>query len=283
MSKSYKSIFDRLTDRQNALFPKEHETAIHRYSERLRDKRLVLLASLSRDHSVYLPYSQPLTPSQPHTLRKFSDELSLPVELLITQFRNAGIPDLTPEHLLTERHKNALLQYLRNAHRNREVEEVKCLYKNEKILPEQQLVLEEVNDELIFALAARPDLIYELGHRQFEELVAKLFSDRGYEVSLTKRTRDGGYDLMAVVNNSISSFVVLAECKKYSPNNKVGVEVVRGLFGVTEAQRANQGLIITSSFFSRDAHLEQIRIGNRIGLKDYNDLVDWLKPYSNTR
>jgi HJR/Mrr/RecB family endonuclease len=131
-------------------------------------------------------------------------------------------------------------------------------------------------------ISKSPNLLYQLAPRKFEELIARLFKDRGYEVSLTQSTRDGGYDLLAKIYDGIVSTVVLAECKRYKKENKVGVEVVRGLYGVTEAHRANQGLIITSSYFTKDAQEEQIRIGNRIGLRDFNNLVEWLKPYDAT-
>lgn len=238
------------------------------------------------------------------SLAVFAIELGLPVQLLIDQFRNAGIPSLTPEVLISERHKAALLEYLRKEHgainskitlTRKDVRKKRVLANEEPLLgplsqdilhqnetpsSESILLLEDVNEEFIYLIANNPSTMYQLGSRKFEELIAKLFSDRGHEVSLTKSTRDGGYDIWAKVKDTFSEFIILAECKKYSPENKVGVEIVRGLYGVTEMNKANQGLIITSSFFTKDAHQEQLRIGNRIGLKDYNNLVEWLKPYS---
>lgn len=238
------------------------------------------------------------------TLFEFATQLGLPVQLLIDQFRNAGIPSLTPEVLISERHKAALLEYLRKEHgatnpkitlTRKNVSKKRILVNEEELVaplsqdvlhqnetPSSEciLLLEDVNEEFIYLIANNPSIVYQLGSRKFEELIAKLFSDRGHEVSLTKSTRDGGYDVWAKVKDAFSEFVILVECKKYSPENKVGVEIVRGLYGVTEMNKANQGLIITSSFFTKDAHQEQLRIGNRIGLKDYNNLVEWLKPYS---
>lgn len=238
------------------------------------------------------------------SLAVFAIELGLPVQLLIDQFRNAGIPSLTPEVLISERHKAALLEYLRKEHgainpkitlTRKDVSKKRILVNKEELVgpisqdvlhlnetpsSESILLLEDVNAEFIYLIANNPSTMYQLGPRKFEELIAKLFSDRGHEVSLTKSTRDGGYDIWAKVKDAFSEFIILAECKKYSPENKVGVEIVRGLYGVTEMNKANQGLIITSSFFTKDAHQEQLRIGNRTGLKDYNNLVEWLEPYS---
>lgn len=123
--------------------------------------------------------------------------------------------------------------------------------------------------------------MHDLDSRKFEELVAKLLEDQGCEVTLTKRTRDGGYDLFGRMKAGPTNFVFLAECKRYAPHNKVGVEVVRGLYGVTEMQKANLGLIITASSFTKDAHEEKLRIGPRIDLKEFSDLCSWLSAYSN--
>ena len=239
------------------------------------------------------------------TLVEFAYELKLPVEILIEQFTKAGIPNLNSQIIISETDKTALLNYLRNENTtfssnkiNLTRAEVKKkrvvvdknllvgplaadpLYQSNNPSTETRILLEDINDEFMYFVANDPLRIYQLGHRKFEEFVAKLFADRGLEVNLTKSTRDGGYDIFAKVKNSFSEFIILAECKKYGPDNKVGVEIVRSLHGVVEEHKANQGIIITSSFFTKEAQQTQLRIGSRMALKDYNDLVEWIKPYS---
>lgn len=215
------------------------------------------------------------------TVAHFADELHLPVELLLEQFEKSGIRALTPEHQVENRHKTLLLQYLRKVQAGSIEEAIRSelLYAQDIVDPVRIVLLEDINKELLFLISQNPNILYQLAPRKFEELIARLFLDKGYDVSLTPATRDGGYDLLAKISDGITSTVLLAECKRYQKENKVGVEIVRGLYGVTEAHRANQGLIITSSYFTKDARKEQLRIGNRIGLKDFNNLVEWLKPY----
>lgn len=209
------------------------------------------------------------------TLGYFADQLRMPTEILIEQFSKAGITGLTLEHRITYTHKFTLLGYLRAAHAPS-----KSLYVDSKPIEQQIIVVQDITRELLSQLGKQPNLIYQLEPRRFEELVARLLEDQGCEVTLTKRTRDGGYDIFGRLKGSIVSPVFLAECKRYAPHNKVGVEVVRGLYGVTEIQRANLGLIITSSSFTNDAIEEKMRIGSRIELKEFNDLCAWLAPYS---
>ncbi len=216
------------------------------------------------------------------TVAHFADELYLSVDLLIEQLEEAGIRGLTPSHRVHEDHRAQLLQYLRKRHSRGSDKTTSSLvvYEQRIVEPRHIELLEDINEKLLCLISKSPELLYQFAPRKFEELIAKLFSDQGYEVSLTQATRDGGYDLLAKISNRITSTVVLAECKRYKKENKVGVEIVRGLYGVTESHRANQGLVITSSYFTKDAREEQLRIGNRIGLRDFNNLVEWLKPYS---
>jgi restriction system protein len=132
---------------------------------------------------------------------------------------------------------------------------------------------------LLQRLAHSPSLLFQLEPRKFEELVARMLEDQGCDVTLTKRSRDGGYDVLGRMKSGPADLLFFAECKRYGPQHKVGVEVVRGLFGVTESYRANLGLVITTSSFTKDAIREKLRIGPRIDLKEYGDLCTWLKPY----
>jgi HJR/Mrr/RecB family endonuclease len=129
-----------------------------------------------------------------------------------------------------------------------------------------------VNDELIRRLATQPDLLYELTARKFEELMAELFEREGFEVTLTKQTRDGGYDLYLVKHTAAGALLTLADVKRYRADRKVGVGLVRELYGVVQAENASAGLLATTSFFTPDARQLQEKLRFRMELKDYFDL-----------
>lgn len=115
--------------------------------------------------------------------------------------------------------------------------------------------------------------------RKFEELVAELFRDLGYYVELTKQTRDGGMDLRAFRREPFGTILTLVECKRYAPDRKVGVGVVRSLHGVVSSKHASQGVIATTSFFAREAEREREEIRGRMSLANFNALSDWLRRY----
>ena len=144
-----------------------------------------------------------------------------------------------------------------------------------------RLDLETVNYELIKYLAKYPEKMYELQPRKFEELVAELVRDMGYETELTPRTRDGGFDIWAVQKSSVGTALTVIECKKLAPNQRVGVQVVRGLYGVVEAQKATTGVIATTSFFTKDAKSFHAQQSYRISLADFNKIREILRSYRN--
>lgn len=130
---------------------------------------------------------------------------------------------------------------------------------------------------MISYFAKYPEKMYEMPPRKFEELIAAIFGNHGFKVYLTPETRDGGYDILAIQKNEITGEnSYLVECKRYKPENKIGVGIIRQLLGVVEDQRANMGILATTSFLTKPA--EEIIERNKIKLltKDYNKIADWL-------
>jgi len=115
--------------------------------------------------------------------------------------------------------------------------------------------------------------------RKFEELVAELFHRMGYDVILTPRSKDGGFDVLAFQKTGVGKLLTLVECKRYSPKDKVGVGLVRSLYGVVEEKNATHGVIATTSSFTRGARQFQQNLEYRLSLRDFNDLAAWCKEY----
>lgn len=214
---------------------------------------------------------------RPGTLEQLADQLRMPGDLLIAQFSQAGIR-LGLQDQVSFEAKDALLAFLRALHVGGAGSPV-TLYSHEVPALCEIEIVQDVNEELVRSLAIDPTLMYSLNPRKFEELVAFLFEKRGWQVRLTPPSRDGGFDFFAELKNPLSSFLVLGECKRYSRDRKVGVEIVRGLHSVTETNNAHQGIVITSSFFTAGAVEYQRVLGPKMGLKDYNDLVSWLQTF----
>ena len=117
-----------------------------------------------------------------------------------------------------------------------------------------------------------PNEGYNLEPREFEELVAEVYSRNGYRARVTQRTRDGGRDIIATCEVGGVSYSTYFECKQQGPRRPVGVEIVRGLYGVIERDRIDKGVIVTTSRFTRDAIKEAEMLNGRIKLVDYQEL-----------
>lgn len=125
-----------------------------------------------------------------------------------------------------------------------------------------------------------PEKLYDISPRRFEELVASLLEDMGFSVELTQQTRDGGKDIIAIIRNGLTSFISYIECKKYNPENKVGVGVVREVAGVHAIEKPHKSIIVTTSFFTKEAIRTASSPMVDIELKDFNNLKDMLLRYS---
>ena len=119
--------------------------------------------------------------------------------------------------------------------------------------------------------------MFDISPRQFEEFVAELMAKRGYEVDLTKATRDGGKDLIIASNKDLGDLIFYVECKQKALTKPVGVHLVRQLAGSIFADRVTAGIMITSSYFSTAAKDYSQQIKHQLSLVDFIRLKDWLK------
>jgi restriction system protein len=108
-------------------------------------------------------------------------------------------------------------------------------YRNKKLLAEAKVT------------AGSADLM-DLSWENFENLVGEAFRERGFSVSETPPGPDGGVDLELRKDGELH----LVQCKRWRAR-KVGVEIVRELYGVMSARGAVGGYVVSSGTFSQEA------------------------------
>ena len=97
------------------------------------------------------------------------------------------------------------------------------------------------------------DALDGMSWRQFEMLVGEGFRLQGYQVAETGGGgADGGIDLVLTRPGKNGREKFLVQCKQWRAF-KVGVDVVRELFGVMAAKGATGGFVVTSGRFTADA------------------------------
>jgi restriction system protein len=157
--------------------------------------------------------------------------------------------------------------------------DAKLIYSANKLqlIESNRIIFSSIEQEALAYFAKHPESLHQVSPRKFEELVASIFKNNGFRVELTPVTRDGGVDIIAVQKTDLlSDSLFLIECKRYAPENKVGIGVLQRMAGVVETKRANKGLIVTTSCFSADARQFADNHTYRLGLNEYQDIICWL-------
>jgi len=117
--------------------------------------------------------------------------------------------------------------------------------------------------------------LFALTPAQFEELIAEVWNRFGYSVELTARTRDGGYDVVAIARNAIN-LKFLIECKRYAPEHKINVGLVRALHGVKQHEGATKAVLATTSYFTDPAARFISQHRWELEGRDQNGVVQWI-------
>lgn len=153
-------------------------------------------------------------------------------------------------------------------------------------LPEQKKILTSLSlgvADMIVELAKNPKGLYQISPRTFEEIIAYIFSKNGFSVELTKQSRDGGRDIIAIRSDLGIPSKYIIECKRYSYDNPVGVGLVRNLYGVQMQEGANKSVLATTSRFTSNAkEFASAKNTTQWGmdLKDFDDICNWLNDSS---
>lgn len=114
------------------------------------------------------------------------------------------------------------------------------------------------------------DDLMKMNPYQFERFIGDYFRDCGYTVHQTKRSNDGGKDL--VMYKGGQTYYV--EVKRYSKSNGIQRPLIQKLVGACYPANA-RGIFVTTSYFSKGA-IDEARRSN-VQLIDGQKLTKLLK------
>lgn len=153
------------------------------------------------------------------------------------------------------------------------------LFQSDNLASGSPILISDINDEIKKYLKQHPERLYQVDPRKFEILIASIMADMGFDPVLTQASRDGGRDIMVKIKTELTEVLAYIECKRYSAENKVGVGVIRQVVGVHTFHKPAKSIIVTTSFYTKDAVAEAKKLENQLDLKDFNDIKEWLKEY----
>jgi len=132
---------------------------------------------------------------------------------------------------------------------------------------------------IIELLKRNPDIVYEIGWRKWEEIVAGAYDKAGFDVILTPRSGDQGRDVIAS-KPGIGCIRIFDQVKAYGPGHLVTADEVRSMLGtITGSANVSKGVITTTSSFAPGVtEADNIKpfIPYRLELRAKDALIPWL-------
>lgn len=129
--------------------------------------------------------------------------------------------------------------------------------------------------DMVTGLDSRADLL-ALTPQEFEHLVHDLFQAIGLNAKVTRGSKDGGIDIVAMNNDPVIGGLCVIQVKRYK--NVVGLEAVHALAGVMEEKKATKGILVTTSWFGKASRDFAAR-GGRMELIDGRGLKSMFKEH----
>ena len=139
------------------------------------------------------------------------------------------------------------------------------------LIPAGVSALQSIRKRRLLDSQSSIESIRALSWKEFEELLAEAYRRQGFGVQENSAPGpDGGIDL--VVQRQGSTYLI--QCKQWRAS-KVGVRVVREMFGVMHDRDASGVIIVTSGMFTQEA--QNFAAGKPIDLVDGGQLVDLVR------
>ncbi len=134
-------------------------------------------------------------------------------------------------------------------------------------------VCNNINIELFQKIHENPSLLKEFRSHRFEELFAEMLRQFNYEVQLTKKTRDGGKDIIAI-SHEFLNLKYIVECK--TSKNKIGIVPVHRLHNVKTREQATKAIFATTSTFTKDALSYFKEYKYELEPLDFDAIMEWI-------
>lgn len=123
-------------------------------------------------------------------------------------------------------------------------------------------------------------ILLDINPRHFECIVERLYDAMDYKTLLTPERADSGRDIIATRSGPAKAERLIVECKRYS--KPVSIKETRSILGVVSSEKANKGVIVTTSRFTKGAR-EFALSNKRIELIKGSELVLLLNEYLGAR
>ncbi len=121
------------------------------------------------------------------------------------------------------------------------------------------------------------DDLQRIDERVFEELVAEVWAEQGWQTETTKGTADRGVDVVAWKDTPFEQ-KQLIQAKRYGAKNKVGSDAIQKYSGLyARNEQVDAVVVVTTSGFTREA--QAVAKNRNVKLVDGGKLLELMQTY----
>lgn len=151
----------------------------------------------------------------------------------------------------------------------------------------QNQAMQIIND-YINKPSIRQKIIETIDPFKFEELVAELLIDKGFDIFLTPRTGDGGKDIIAAYTFEREPIIMMVECKRRPVDLTLGPIELRALVGQfyyekIENSKINYAMLVTSAGKFGNTSVTMSEKLKDVSVIDFDKLNKWLLNYGSSK
>ncbi|MBM3096066.1 hypothetical protein GFB56_35950 [Ensifer sp. T173] len=115
--------------------------------------------------------------------------------------------------------------------------------------PTCAVIIDNAMKAIALRLSRAPDEINKITWLDLERVLREVFDGMGFDTTLTRSTKDGGFDLSLEIDHGGEMHRYLVEVKHWL-SNKPGSQELAKLVHVTAREQARKGILLSSSGFT---------------------------------
>lgn len=105
--------------------------------------------------------------------------------------------------------------------------------------------------------------------REFEFEIGKVYSRLGYQTIVTKRSGDGGVDVIATKDEE----TIYIQCKHYGPKTHLGAPELQAFWGCCSGNGISKGIMVCTSSLTKDARSFANKLKGKLEIVGMKELL----------
>lgn len=172
--------------------------------------------------------------------------------------------------------KRKILTAIHQTYPHIDYEGFENLYDNEKPKDEVNsnpvfLAVTNLAKELARIVAKTPNALENIEWRDMERIIAVIFEELGFQVTLTPASKDGGKDVIVEYEFNRQQYSYIIEIKHWPSNQKVGKDYVSDFISVITKEHRHGGLYLATYGYAKnisevysEVEREKLKLGDKI-------------------